>query len=83
MMPENTPVAEADRVQKLSPVAMREGSGSNNTMLREFFIEELKDIYWAEQHLVETLPKMRAAATSAMLQEAFEKHLALHHHGKP
>ncbi len=75
MMPEKTLAAEDTRVQKLSPVGMREGSGAANTMLREFFIEELKDIYWAEQHLVETLPKMRAAATSAMLQEAFEKHL--------
>lgn len=75
MMPENAPVAESSRVQKLSPVGMREGSAANNTMLREFFIEELKDIYWAEQHLVETLPKMRAAASSNALQDAFEKHL--------
>jgi ferritin-like metal-binding protein YciE len=40
----------------------------------EFFIDELKDIYWAEKHLVKALPKMKKAATSTELQNAFEKH---------
>lgn len=44
-------------------------------MLEEFFADELKDIYWAEKHLVKTLPKMRKAATSPELQQAFEDHL--------
>ena len=40
----------------------------------EFFVDELKDIYWAEQHLVKALPKMKKAATSPELAAAFEKH---------
>jgi len=40
----------------------------------EFFIDELKDIYWAEKHLVKALPKMQKAATSPELAAAFEKH---------
>lgn len=40
----------------------------------EFFIDELKDIYWAEKHLVKALPKMQKAATSTELAAAFEKH---------
>ncbi|MGM9479447.1 YciE/YciF ferroxidase family protein [Pedobacter sp. GSP4] len=40
----------------------------------EFFIDELKDIYWAEKHLVKALPKMKKAATSTELASAFEKH---------
>ncbi|WP_285058545.1 ferritin-like domain-containing protein [Pedobacter ginsengisoli] len=40
----------------------------------EFFIDELKDIYWAEKHLVKALPKMQKAATSPELTAAFEKH---------
>ncbi|WP_316797769.1 ferritin-like domain-containing protein [Pedobacter frigidisoli] len=40
----------------------------------EFFIDELKDIYWAEKHLVKALPKMKKAATSPELAAAFEKH---------
>ena len=42
--------------------------------LKEFFIDELKDIYWAEKHLVKALPKMAKAATSKELKAAFEKH---------
>lgn len=40
----------------------------------EFFVDELKDIYWAEKHLVKALPKMQKAATSTELAAAFEKH---------
>ena len=40
----------------------------------EFFVDELKDIYWAEKHLVKALPKMQKAATSTELSAAFEKH---------
>lgn len=43
--------------------------------LQELFVEELKDIYWAEQHLVKSLPKMMAAATSEELQNAIQTHL--------
>jgi len=48
---------------------------SSDSRLKEFFIDELKDIYWAEKHLVKTLPKMKKAATSEELQKAFEDHL--------
>lgn len=40
----------------------------------QFFVDELKDIYWAEKHLVKALPKMQKAATSPELAAAFEKH---------
>lgn len=40
----------------------------------EFFIEQLKDIYWAEKQLATALPKMQKAATSMDLALAFEKH---------
>ncbi len=40
----------------------------------EFFVDELKDIYWAEKHLLKALPKMKKAATSTELASAFEKH---------
>ena len=50
---------------------------SEETMLKELFVEELKDIYWAEKHLVKALPKMKKAATSQELANAFEDHLAV------
>jgi ferritin-like metal-binding protein YciE len=43
--------------------------------LKEFFIEELRDIYGAEQQLATALPKMRKAATSPDLAMAFADHL--------
>lgn len=51
------------------------GKGASDSRLKEFFIDELKDIYWAEKHLVKTLPKMKKAATSSQLQDAFANHL--------
>ena len=45
-----------------------------NSEFHEFFIDELKDIYWAEKHLVKALPKMKKASTSPELAAAFEKH---------
>ncbi|MEO6852095.1 MAG: ferritin-like domain-containing protein [Mucilaginibacter sp.] len=44
--------------------------------LNELFLDELKDIYWAEKHLVTTLPKMAKAATSQELRTAIENHLS-------
>lgn len=46
-----------------------------DSMLQEFFEDEIKDIYWAEKHLVKTLPKMAKAATSPELKDAFTSHL--------
>lgn len=45
------------------------------SMLLGFFKDELKDIYWAEKHLVKTLPKMQKAATNQELKNAFAGHL--------
>jgi len=43
--------------------------------LQELFLDELKDIYWAEQHLVKALPKMSKGATSDELKNAIDEHL--------
>ena len=43
--------------------------------LQEFFHDEIKDIYWAEKKLVQTLPKLAKAATSEQLRSAFTSHL--------
>ena len=46
-----------------------------HSRLRTFFLDELKDIYWAEKHLVKTLPKMQKAAFNPELKKAFADHL--------
>lgn len=45
-----------------------------NSEFHQFFVDELKDIYWAENHLAKALPKMKKAATSRELAAAFENH---------
>ncbi len=48
---------------------------AQHSKLQEFFVQQLQDIYWAEQKLVKTLPKLSEAATSEELQGAFDSHL--------
>jgi len=43
--------------------------------LMELFVDELKDIYSAENQLIKALPKMAKAATSEDLRAGFEHHL--------
>lgn len=42
--------------------------------LRVFFVDQLKDIYWAEKALHKALPKLMEASTNKELAKAFEKH---------
>jgi ferritin-like metal-binding protein YciE len=44
-------------------------------LLRELYVEELQDLYSAENQLVKALPKMAKAATSPELRAGFEAHL--------
>jgi ferritin-like metal-binding protein YciE len=50
-------------------------AAAKNSRLQEFFIDQLQDIYWAEQKLVKTLPKMEDAANSNELKQAFNSHM--------
>lgn len=58
--------------QMVSTSAEDESSG-----LEELFLDGVKDIYWAENHLVKNLPKMAKAASSEKLQMALEEHWVL------
>ena len=42
--------------------------------LRELYVEELKDLYNAEQQILKALPKMMRAASDRDLQRAFAQH---------
>lgn len=43
--------------------------------LRKLLADSIKDLYWAENHLVTNLPKMEAAASLPALKEAINNHL--------
>ena len=51
-------------------------TSSTGTQLERFFMESLKDIYWAEKHLTKALPKLQKAATTEELKDAIDEHLA-------
>ncbi len=51
-------------------------SKESGTEFREFFIDELKDILWAEKALLKALPKMRKAASGKELAASFDAHLS-------
>jgi len=42
--------------------------------LRDLYIEELRDLYDAEQQILQALPKMEQAASHAQLKKAFSQH---------
>ncbi|NEU06824.1 ferritin-like domain-containing protein [Flavihumibacter sp. R14] len=50
-------------------------SAQADPALMELFIDCIKDIYWAENHLVKALPKMQKAASSGQLSAAIGEHL--------
>lgn len=54
--------------------AMTRREKARSSEFRDFFIDQLKDIYWAEKHLHQMLPKLQRAATDDELAAAFEKH---------
>jgi ferritin-like metal-binding protein YciE len=45
------------------------------TSLKELYVDELKDLYDAENQILQALPKMAEAATAPRLKKAFEAHL--------
>jgi ferritin-like metal-binding protein YciE len=60
---------------KSSSNGSSKSSQEESPMLEELFLDELKDIYWAEKHLLKVLPRMEKAATSEELKQSFNEHL--------
>lgn len=75
--------AEQDKKEENKPEEQQESRPTEKAAVLEtakegplykFFLDALKDIYFAEKHILEALPKMQKAATTEELQEAFEDH---------
>ena len=50
-------------------------TGSNtNSYLQKFFVDQLKDIYYAEKELIKGLAEMKGASSTEELEDAFENH---------
>lgn len=67
---------QSSRSEKMQPTAGRDaGSFRGDSHLEKFFLAQLKDIYYAEKKITQSLPKMRDAATTEELKDAFDDHL--------
>jgi len=67
-----------DRSRKTSSSqkgADHQGSFQGESHLEKFFLDQLQDIYYAEQKILQSLPKMKEAATTEELKDAFDDHL--------
>jgi ferritin-like metal-binding protein YciE len=61
--------------KKVPGITKANGNGKKQeSLLEKFFLDALKDIYYAEQQLVKALPKMEKAATTEELEDAFSDH---------
>lgn len=49
-------------------------NGQKENLLQKFFMDQLKDIYYAEQQLLKALNDMKAACTTEELEDAFDDH---------
>jgi ferritin-like metal-binding protein YciE len=45
-----------------------------HSKLKEFFVDQLQDILWAEKKLVKTIEKLKDSATTIRLKESFNDH---------
>jgi ferritin-like metal-binding protein YciE len=61
------------KTKKAATAATR--TSEAESALKELFLDEVKDIYWAEQHLAKALPKMIKGATSDDLKQTITTHL--------
>jgi len=50
------------------------GDQQQGSLLEKFFIDQLKDIYYAEQQLLKALPEMQKACSTEELEDAFGDH---------
>lgn len=48
---------------------------NKSSILQNFFLTSLQELYWCETHLVNVLNSMSKAATNVQLQEAFIQHM--------
>jgi len=69
--------SKSSTTSRRSKSEMSEGTEGNemNNDLHELFLDELADVYNAEQQLTKALPKLAKTAKNDQLREAFEQHL--------
>lgn len=60
--------------KKTTPAKKGKLKAADENALKDFLVDELKDIYFAEHEIMKGLTKMKAAATSKKLKKAIDLH---------
>jgi ferritin-like metal-binding protein YciE len=71
-MPKKNTSTEKARTPQSKSVA---GEAVQPRPIMELFVSNLQDMYWAENHLVKSLPKMKGESSLKELQQAIADHL--------
>ncbi len=61
--------------KKTTPAGKIKPKADAADQLKDFMLDGMKDLYWAEKQLVKALPKMKKNATSKNLKTAIDGHL--------
>jgi ferritin-like metal-binding protein YciE len=69
--------AKAAPAKKKAQSSAGGGLKQDTSMLEEFVLDAIKDIYWAEKHLLKALPRLTKAATTPELKQVFTDHLTV------
>lgn len=69
--------ASTSNRKRASKQRVNASSNAEGSLLETYFMDALKDIYWAEKALTKALPRMSKAATSPQLKKAFDQHLVV------
>ncbi len=77
--PSKKAVPSKEKSSGFEPVESKIAATSEDkeTGLQKLFADSIKDIYWAENHLVKSLPKLINASASTELQSALQEHLTV------
>jgi ferritin-like metal-binding protein YciE len=70
-----TSTSPSNGTKKTAPEKGLKAKSNAAQGLRDLFVDELKDIYWAEKALTKAIPKMIKNATDENLREALTGHL--------
>ncbi len=72
---EKTSKSVSNGTKKATPEKGLKAKSDAAQGLRDLFVDQLKDIYWAEKELTKAIPKMIKNATDENLKEALTDHL--------
>src|SRR3954469_20847078 len=72
--PVNSEDMNADDSDASAVVLTGDAHPAKKGQMQKFLVDGLKDLYWAEQHLLKALAKMSSESTSEELRGAFKDH---------